>query len=112
MVTTHIFEEPNLTGGIDTAIISTASSVSVFVPMLLLFVFGVVFIGGITAQKRRIGTADIPMWITMASISTLMIALPMTLTEGLIDIITLSIIVAITIASGFWLFLDRNRNEI
>jgi len=103
MVTTHIFEEPNLTGGIDTAIISTASSVSVF---------GVVFIGGITAQKRRIGTADIPMWITMASISTLMIALPMTLTEGLIDIITLSIIVAITIASGFWLFLDRNRNEI
>ena len=80
--------------------------------MMLIFVFSVVFLEGFTSQKRRSGSADVPMWALIASLSTLMIALAMTLTAGIIQIETLSIVVAVTIFSGFWLFTSRNRNEV
>jgi len=107
-----IYEAPNLTSGIDDAIVDVVTEVSVFTPMLLLFIFGVVFIGGMISQRKRTGFADMPMWATIASISTLMIALPLSLTAGLIQLEALAIVVAITLMSGFWLFWDKNRNEV
>jgi len=107
-----IYTQPNLTGGIDNAILDVVTEVPSLTPLLLLFVFLVVFIGGMVRQKRRLGTADVPMWATIASISTIMISLPLTLTTGLIQLEVLAIVVVITIFSGLWLFLSRNRNEI
>ena len=107
-----IYTQPNLTGGIDNAILDVVTEVPSLTPLLLLFVFLVVFIGGMIRQKRRLGTADVPMWATIASISTIMISLPLTLTTGLIQLEVLAIVVVITIFSGLWLFLSRNRNEI
>jgi len=63
-------------------------------------------------QRRRSGYMDLPLWSAIASVATLVIALPLTLTFGLIDLYTLSIVSAITIVSGLWLFLDKNRNEV
>ena len=62
----------------------------------------VIFLGGSTSQRKRTGSSDTPMWAVIAGISTLMIALPLTLAVGLVDILTLSILVVITIASAFW----------
>jgi uncharacterized membrane protein YgdD (TMEM256/DUF423 family) len=107
-----IYTPPNMTSGIDDALVGTAGEVYAFTPSLCLFIFLVVLLGGSIAQKRRIGSADVPMWMTYASLSTLMVALIMTLTTGLIQLGTLSVIVGITIFSGVWLYLDRNRNEI
>ena len=107
-----IYEVPTSTSGIDNILVDTVNAVPSFTPLLLLFIFLVILIGGATKQKRRIGTADIPMWMTLASVCTLMIALPLTLTTGLISLTTLVIVVTITITSGIWFFLDRNRNEI
>lgn len=103
---------PNLSSGIDEGIVSIATTVPVFIPMFLIFVFGVVFLGGAIAQKKRTGSMDLPMWATMASLSTLMISLFLTLREGLIHIEVLSIVVTITILSGFWLFMSKNKNEV
>ena len=107
-----LYDIPNMTDGIDVALIGTATAVPIFIPMFLLFVFGVVFVGGITSQKRRLGTADMPMWATTASLSTLMVSLPLTLAIGLITLDILAVVVVLTIMSGVWLFLDRNRNEV
>lgn len=107
-----IYEAPNMTEGIDDAILDIVTAVPSFIPMFLVFIFGIVLIGGIISQRRKIGTADFPMWTTLASISTLIVTLPLTLLEGLIQVQVLSIVVIVTIFSGFWLFLDRNRNEI
>jgi len=112
-----LYNIPNASGGLDNFMVDLISEVvptgltSVFIPMFLFFVFGVVLIGGTTAQKRRSTTVDLPMWFTMASLSTFMVALPLTLRSGLIDITTLSIVVAVTLMSGVWLFFDRNRRE-
>jgi hypothetical protein len=106
------YELPNMSAGMDDAITGTVTAVPSFIPMFLLFVFGVVFIGGVVSQKRKTGSSDFPMWATIASLSTLMIALPMTLVAGMLSGVNLSIVVAITIASGFWLFTSQNRNEV
>jgi len=107
-----LYNAPNLTSGIDPALTTLFSEVYVFVPMFLLFVFCVVLIGGMNSQKRRTGFADTPMWSVLASLSTLLIALGLTLVSGGIQLEVLGVVVAITIASGIWFFLDRNRNEV
>lgn len=107
-----IYDVPNMSNGIDELLVGTVTEVSSFTPMFLLFVFLTVLIGGAVNQKRRSGTVDLPMWSVMASISTLVVSLILTLKSGLIQMEVLSIVVVITIFSGMWLFFDRNRNEI
>jgi hypothetical protein len=107
-----LYDTPNLTSGIDDALVDVATSVPILIPLLLFFVFTIVLMGGMNRQKARTGSADMPMWASIASLSTLTIALGLTLTEGLIDLTTLAIVVVITVLSGLWLFLSRNKNEI
>lgn len=107
-----LYTAPNLTSGIDQAIVGTVQAVPIFTPMLLIFVFCLVWIGGVTSQRKRSGFADIPMWTTIASLAMLMVVLPLTLTAGLINLDVLVIVVVITIFSGIWLFLDKNRMEV
>ena len=107
-----IYTQPNLSSGIDDVVADIAGTVPIFTPMFLLFIFGTILIGGLINQKRRMGGADFPMWSTIASLSTLMIALPLTLTTGLIDLPVLAIVVVITILSGLWFFMDKNKNEV
>jgi len=104
-----LFSEPNLTSGIDDALVSTAQSVPAFPAMILVFTFLVVLLGGSSNQKRRIGYADYPFWAALASIATMMIALIFTLGQGMIDITTLGIVIAVTIMSGLWFFLSKGR---
>ena len=107
-----LFNQPNLTGGVDQVLVNVATEVPSFIIGLLLFVFGIVFLGGTSTQKRRTGYADIPMWATMSSLATLLITLILTIKQGLISLDTLGIVVAVTIFSGLWLFLSRGRGEI
>lgn len=106
-----IYQIPNMTGGIDETLVEIAETVPSFVIGLLLFVFGIVFLGGSTSQKRRTGYSDFPMWATLASVSTLLIALLLSIKQGLINLETLGIIVAITLFCGLWLFLSKGRGE-
>lgn len=107
-----IYEQPNLTSGFDDLLISLSHSVPAFFPMFLIFVFGVVFIGGIISQRKRTGSSDIAMWAVIASLSTLMTTLPLTLSAGIIEGHILSIVVVVTIFSGIWFFTSQNRNEV
>lgn len=107
----YLFNQPNLSSGIDEAIVSTASAVPIFPIMLLAFIFFVVFVGGSANQKRRIGSADYPFWMILASLSMTMVALIFTLTSGIINSVVLSIVIGITILSGLWFFLSKARGE-
>jgi hypothetical protein len=107
----NLYEIPNATGGVDAILVNTANVVPSFFPMMLLFVFMVVLIGGSTAQRRRTGFADFPMWSVIASVSTLMITLPLTLVVGIIQIEVLAVVVAVTLMSGLWFFMSKSRGE-
>ena len=106
-----IYNQPNLTSGIDDALVTTAESVPEFTVMLLLFVFIMVFVGGTSNQKRRIGTADYPFWGVMAGLATTFLSLLLTLGRGMINPLTLGIVVAVTIMMAVWFFLSTARGE-
>jgi len=108
----YLYELPNATSGMDSIVVQTVTAVPGFIPLLLLFVFFVVFLGGISRQKARTGTSDYAMWAVVASLSTFMVTLIMTLIEGLIRLDWLVIVVVITIFSVVWLFLDKKQSEV
>lgn len=110
----YLYSIPNMSGGIDSAVVNLGSSdgVTVFVPFFLLFFYCFIAFTGMIQQKARTGSADVPMWLTIGGIATTMITLVMTMIQGLINPITLGAVISITILSGFWLFMDKGRNEV
>lgn len=108
----YLYNLPNSTSGIDTIATQTVSAVPAFAPLLFLFVFGVVFLGGITRNKAKTGTADYPLWATVASLMTMFTALILSITSGIIQLDWLTYIVLLTIGCGVWLFLNRKVTEL
>jgi len=107
----YVYNQPNLTGGIDDALIDVATAVPAFPIGLLIFVYITVLFGGTSTQKNKTGYADWAMWNLFASLSTFLLSLIMTMRTGLINVITLGIVVAITLLSGLWYFMSGGRNE-
>jgi hypothetical protein len=106
-----IYTEPNMTGGMDTLLISLVSEIPALPIMIMVFTYLVVLMGGTSSQNRRQGYSDFPMWNLIASLSILLIALILTVTAGVINLFTLGIVVSINILSGFWFFMSRGRYE-
>ena len=110
-----LFTEPNLTSGIDTALVTTVQSVPLFIIMMLLFVFCVVLIGGYSNQKRRVGYGDLSMWATLAGLTTSVLSLLLSLKGGLINGTTgeliLGIVFAITILCALWFFIGKSKDQ-
>ena len=111
-MTEYLYTQPNLSTGIDDALIETARAVPAFPVMLLVFTFFVVFLGGSSNQKRRIGSADYPFWAVVGGLTITFASLIMTLGLGMIDIGTLGVVIAFTLLCGFWFFLSKVRGEI
>jgi len=109
---TYLYELPNSTAGIDAIAIQTFSSFPWMTPLILMFVFFTVFLGGITRQKIRTGTADYPTWSVIASLSILIVALLFSVAAGFIRPDWLVIVVSLNILSAIWLFLDKRSSEI
>lgn len=107
---TYTYTQPNLTSnGLDEIITDVGSSVSFFVPMILVFIFGVIFITGYRNQKRKEGIGDAPLWATLAGTSTSIVALLMSFATDMITLPILSMTVAVTISCGIWLFFSKDR---
>jgi uncharacterized membrane protein YjjP (DUF1212 family) len=112
MVFLELYTLPNATSGIDAIAVQTLTAVPSFTPLLLFFIFMLVFLTGTARQKARTGNADFPQWSVVASISTLMASLVLSTISGLIQTDYLVIVVVVTILSGVWFFLDQKQSEV
>jgi len=108
----YLYDLPNSTSGFDATAAQVVGEVNAFIPAFLFFVFFTVFLGGIARQKARTGTADYPMWSVVASLSTFIVSLILTLYSGLIQVGYLVVVTVITIFSAVWLFLSKKAGEI
>ena len=106
-----LYTQPNLSSGIDETLISTAQSVPALPVMIIVFTYFVVLLGGSANQKRRIGSADYPFWAVLAGMSITFESLIMTIGIGIINLTTLGVVIALTIMSGLWFFLSKQRGE-
>ena len=107
-----LYDLPNSTTGFDSIFVETVTQVPSLTPLILVFTFFIVWIGGIARQKLRTGTSDYAMWAVVASLMTFVVALIMTISSGIINLNWLVIVIVITIMCGVWLFLDRRASEI
>lgn len=106
-----LFHEPNMTAGIDNALVTTAQNVPAFPIMILVFTFFVIVIGGSSSQKKRVGAADVPFWCALGGLSTTFMALVMTIGDGIIDLLTLGVVIGVTVMCGLWFFLSKTKGE-
>lgn len=107
----YLYDLPNATT-LDNIAIQMVTAVPSFIPLLLFFVFFLVFLGGAARQKAKTGNPDFPMWGVVASVSVLILALLMSTITGIISLDWLVIVVVITILFGVWFFLDHRQSEI
>jgi len=108
----YLYTPPTNTTNLDQAVIQVAQAVPPFIPMLMAFVWFVVFLGGIGLQKLRTGTADYPMWSVVASLATFMLTMLMSVKSGLINLEWLVVVIVITIFSAVWFFLSSRPGEL
>ena len=109
----YLYDLPNSTAGIDSIILQmTTGSFYWLVPLMLFFTFVLVFMGGVSRQKIKTGTADYSAWAIMASMATLLPALLFSVTSGFIRLDWLIIVVVLNIGSAVWFFLDRKMSEV
>lgn len=108
----NLYTLPNATEGIDEIAIQTIIAVPSLSPLILFFVYFVIFLGGIARQLFKSGTADYASWSVVATLSTFMVALVMSIKVGFIRLDWLGIVIGLTILSGVWLFLDRKQSEV
>lgn len=107
-----LYNLPNATDGIDNIIKETITAVPSLSPLLLLFTFFTIFLGGIARQKVKANQVDYPIWAVVASLSTFLLALIMSVSSGFIRLDWLVIVIGVTIMSAVWFFLDRKQSEI
>ena len=101
---------PLLNGtGANEIVSDVVSSVPIFTPMLLFFVFFVSLITMYRKQRESTNFTDIPLLMTISSVITMVVALILSMGTGIIDTLTLSIVIAITLISGMWLLGSRDR---
>ncbi len=98
----------NFSEGIDKIFVYVAQEIPIFIPMILFALFMIVFISGITLQRRNQGTQDTPMWAAISMYTTSTAALIMTLADGLINLFTLVTTLTIAIAVSIWFFMSKD----
>ena len=104
------YEFPEMNGtGVDELVVDMAQTINIFVPMLLVFVFFVVWITGYRKQRVSTGVGDAPVWATVAGVVTSITALLLSLVPNLIDLGTLVITFLVTIIMGIWLFASKDK---
>ena len=104
------YEIPALNGtGANEILSEVTSAVPIFVPMLLVFIFFVTFIATYRKQRETSTFTDIPLLATISGVITTVVALILSMGTGLIDMLTLTIVIAATIFFGIWLLASRDR---
>jgi len=111
-MTDYLYDLPNATSGLDAIMIQTLNIFPALTPMILLFVFLVVFLGGITRQKIKGNTADYSAWAMVGSLATLIPALLFSVQAGFIRLDWLAIVVALNLLSAIWFFFERKYTEV
>jgi len=107
-----LYNLPNATSGMDSFLTQTMTEIPTLAPILLVFVWFVVFLGGVLKQKTRSFNVDYSLWSLIASLGTFMVTLILSTITGTIRLDILIIVLVITIFSGVWFFLDRKASEV
>ena len=99
----------NVSEGLYIPFLYVAQTIDIFIPLVLFAFFFIIAYGSFYAQKRSSGEGDFPVSLVVASFSTTIMAILMSLIEGLIISRYVIITVVIAIFSFIFLVFSRKR---
>lgn len=101
--------------GIESIIAAESAQIPILVPGILFFIFMIIAGSGFFAQDRRVGTGNLPMWLSISGLITTTGAFILYLYDSvntgivLLNIYTVLICVVVTILSTLVFFLSERR---
>jgi len=111
-MTDYLYDFPNSTfAGADPIAASLIAQVPILPVLFLASVYFIITISGSLGQALKRGYVDLAMWSLFGMITVDLIALLMTLGDGIISSITLGICFGLTILNAFWFFVTFGRFE-
>lgn len=99
----------NFTEGLDRIFVYVAGQVPIFIPMVLFSFFMIILLGGFFSQKRTDGKGDFPQWFAIAGYLTAIASLLMLLIDGLINVPTVVVTIAVALGGSIWLLTSKDR---
>ena len=101
MAFVELKEFRNMSEGPDALFLYTAEVAPIFIPLVLFIFFIIVLLGTFFSQRRLTGRGDFAASFVVAGFATAIIAIFMTIVEGLINTQTVVITVVIAIIGGY-----------
>lgn len=98
----------NFTTGADKLLLYVSQEVPILMPMFFTFVFMVIMLGGFFNEQRRRGEGSIAQWSAIAGYITLLLAIFISLSEGLVSPTILGSILAVSLISTVWFMMSKN----
>ena len=84
-----------------------AAVVPIFIPMLLFTLYIIVLLGTYFSSKRLTGRGDFFASLAAAGLFTVVLAIIMSLMEGLVNIVTLSVCVVVAVIGAILLLISK-----
>jgi hypothetical protein len=111
-MTDYLYEFPNatLTGG-DQFLAQLVAQIPILPVIFLMGLYFIITLSGSLAQSYKRGYVDIALWSLFGLLSVDLVALLMSLGDGLISGLVLGFCLGLTILNGLWLYLTMGRYE-
>ncbi len=106
--TFQTFSEFNKTG-LDNTFLYVAATSNIFIPLVLFGFFVIILIGSFYSARRMGGEGDFPASFAVAGFTTFLVALVMTLIDGLINNFTVVICLIVVLVGILFLFFSKKE---
>jgi len=93
----------------DEVLVGVSGAIPGFPILILVFSWFFVFLSGAISQNKRQGYTDMAQWSVMASLSTLLLSLIMTINAGMIPLEILIVTISLTIDTCIPKFRDCSK---
>jgi len=109
----YLYDFPNISSsqGYDDLVVNVVTSVPLFVPLLLITIFLLISLAGFRLQSYR-RDEDLPYWLLLGSLGSLISALMLSMKEGLMNGTILGTCFAVTVLTAIWFFLSKGPREV
>jgi len=101
--------ERNVSNGLHEILVYVADVVPAFIPLVLTGFFVIIAMGTYNSQLRTRGKGDFPASFAVAGFATAILAIVISLIDGLIPIQFVTITIVIAIVCLIWLYISKER---
>ena len=99
----------NTSEGLHVMLVYVADVVPIFIPLVLFGFFIIIALGTYNSQTRTRGKGDFPASFAVAGFATAVLAIVMSLIDGLIPLPVVTITIVVSVVGLLWLYISKEK---